>query len=788
MADDLLKDSKEQWQDASDHYREERKRMLEDLEFSNPANPKQWDDEARAERDKAVGGARPCITLDYTNQYIAQVENDARQNKPGIEVSPDDQEASKAAATELEGYIRQIEYASRADIAYARCISHSARCGKGWLRASTKMVNPALNEQEIIILSVADPLSVLFDIDSTEPDGMDGTYAFVESKMTRKAFKREFGDKTDHTSWGDGNADDKTIRIAERFWLDTVRTRYLSLQGPDGTLKQVEVDDEDPRDVVSRETQLLQAKYGPDAQLIVLNDYKLDENQAKWCKLSGSGVLEELDFPSQYIPVIPVYGHELWIDGKRWVCGLTRQLMDGQRLKNFERSSWVEVVGLQPKTPWIVAMESIAGKGMAAQWADANRSNAAFLAYNALDEQGNALPHPQRMNPPNAAPAYAQGSQMAMDDMQASVGMYRSNFGASSNAVSGRAKLADQREGDTAIYHYQDNRARSISHLGRIIVDMIPRVHDTKRTVRSLSQSGAAKMVQINPDAAQAHQESPLGTVINPTKGKYAVRVKTGPAYESLRQESADALNTILSKNPALVPILGPMWARMQDWPEADHVSKLLLAMAPKPIQDIENQDTKIPPEAQAMVASLQAQIQQMQEAGQNLQGQLQQATQALDEKHGQLAIDAQAAEAKTKTDDLNAQVKAGELALKERELGLREREMTLRELEAVNKSDAAPTSATDQATIAINARKVEIDAYNAETQRIKVELEAVAAGQAQALAVAQGLAAQAAAALETPIPEVVAVIGNGTDIGAGLDPTAPIDLTQPAGIDGELQ
>lgn len=707
MADDLLKESKEQWQAASDHYREERKRMLEDLEFSNPADPKQWSDDARAERENAIGGARPCVTLDYTNQYIAQVENDARQNKPGIEVSPDDSEASKPAALALEGYIRQIEYASRADIAYARCISHSARCGKGWLRASTKMVNPALNEQEIVILSVADPLSVLLDDDSTEPDGMDAQWGFVESTVSRKAFKREYGDKVEHTSWGDGVRDDKFIRIAERFYIVTKRARYLSVQDPNGQLKQIPIVDEEPAMVLARENQLLQQQ-APGAQLLVLNDYKLDENQVKWCKLSGSDVLEETDFPSQYIPLIPVYGHELWVDGKRYVCGLTRQLMDGQRLKNFERSSWLEVLALQPKTPWIVPFESIEGPGMKEQWANANRSNAAFLTFNALDSQGRQLPAPQRLSPPNAAPAYAQGSEMAMNDMQASVGMYRSNFGAPSNAVSGRAKMADQREGDTATYHYQDNRARSIAHLGRIIIDMIPRIHDTKRTVRSLSKAGAATMVQINPDAPTAHQEGPLGAVINPNRGKYAVRVKTGPAYESLRQESAEALNTILAKNPALVPILGPMWARMQDWPEADHVATLLLSVAPKPVQDIENENIKVPPEAQGLVSSLQAQIAQMQQAGQQMQGQLQQVQQALLEKQSQTQIDAQSAQSKAKTDQINAAVQAGELQLKERELDLREREMGLREAEAKNKDLVAM--------------------FNAKTTRLKVELDALAA------------------------------------------------------------
>ena len=135
MPESLLTEAKERWEEAGDFYQEERTRMREDMRFSNPAKPEQWDAKARAERETAEGGARPCLTLDHTNQFIAQVVNDARQNKPGIQVSPSDNKATAQAAGVMEGQIRQIEYASRATIAYDRAIDHAARCGRG-IRAS----------------------------------------------------------------------------------------------------------------------------------------------------------------------------------------------------------------------------------------------------------------------------------------------------------------------------------------------------------------------------------------------------------------------------------------------------------------------------------------------------------------------------------------------------------------------------------------------------------------------------------------------------------------------------
>src|SRR3546814_14411179 len=88
--------------------------MLEDLRFSNPACPEQWDDAVKRLREQSEGGARPCLVFDQTNQYIAQVVNDSRQNKPGIKVIPVDSGADIEVAEKLEGIVRHIEYSSRA--------------------------------------------------------------------------------------------------------------------------------------------------------------------------------------------------------------------------------------------------------------------------------------------------------------------------------------------------------------------------------------------------------------------------------------------------------------------------------------------------------------------------------------------------------------------------------------------------------------------------------------------------------------------------------------------------
>ena len=85
MAQDTHQQAVERFDAASEAMREQHERMREDLRFSNPSRPEQWDDDAVALRK-----GRPCLTFDRTNQFISQVVNSGRQNKPAMHCLPAD--------------------------------------------------------------------------------------------------------------------------------------------------------------------------------------------------------------------------------------------------------------------------------------------------------------------------------------------------------------------------------------------------------------------------------------------------------------------------------------------------------------------------------------------------------------------------------------------------------------------------------------------------------------------------------------------------------------------------
>jgi hypothetical protein len=184
------------------------------------------------------------------------------------------------------------------------------------------------------------------------------------------------------------------------------------------------------------------------------------------------------------------------------------------------------------------------------------------------------------------------------------------------NATSGRQERERKMQGDVATFHFVDNLSRSIEHLGRIIVGMIPTVYDTARQVKILGLDGQQGMVEVNPEMeVPAVKRGKKVVAINPSAGTYDVRVKAGPGYTTQREEAAEGITAILQAAPQLTPILAPELARMRDWPNSENIARALVAIAPPEVRDILGGDEEaepIPPQVQQQLAQMQQQAQQM--------------------------------------------------------------------------------------------------------------------------------------------------------------------------------
>jgi hypothetical protein len=349
---------------------------------------------------------------------------------------------------------------------------------------------------------------------------------------------------------------------------------------------------------------------------------KVDRRKVMWIKTNGYEVLQESEWAGKYIPVVRVIGNEFEVDGEIHISGIVRNAKDAQRMYNYWVSQEAEMLALAPKAPFIGYGGQF--EGYEHQWKTANTTNWPYLEVNpdVTDGAGAALPLPQRAAPPLPQTGLIQAKLGASDDIKATTGQYDSALGQTSNERSGRAILARERQADTGTYHYVDNLARAVRYVTRQLVDMIPKIYDTRRVARIIGVDGETDMARIDPMQPEPVRkiEDENGVVIdkiyNPSVGKYDVVVTTGPSYMTKRQEAMDAMGQILQGNPNLWAVAGDLFVKNMDWPGADEMAERLRKTIDPAVLADQDED----PALQAAQQQMQAMGQEMEQMYQMLQ------------------------------------------------------------------------------------------------------------------------------------------------------------------------
>lgn len=561
--DDILAEAKDAFRLAADAEAENRREALDDLRFARLGD--QWPEKVRRERELE---GRPCLTINRLPAFIRQVVNDARQNKPAIAVHPVDSAGDPETAEVFNGLIRHIEQSSDAEVAYDSALDFAVTCGLGYFRINTRYAAGDTFDQDLAIERVANPFSVYGDPEATGADSGDWNTAFVVDSISREAFEArwkgaeaadwasETGDRVEGAGGGD------RVSVAEYWRRERVMRTILALS--DGQVVEEGV-------YAAQKAMFDALGVTPVGQPRAVAGHKVTQRI-----VSGAQVLETVDWAGRFIPIVPVYGEELMIDGRRRLRSLVRDAKDPQRMFNYWRTTSTELVALAPKAPFIGRKGAF--ETDSAKWATANVQSHAYIEYDG--------PEPPMRQGFAGVPAGAlQEALNASDDMKSIMGLYDASLGARSNETSGRAIMARQREGDTSTFHYIDNLTRAIRHAGRILLDLIPKVYGTARVVRVLGPDGAAQSVGVARGGKGGEALKAVGRIYDLGAGKYDLTVRSGPSFTSRRVEAATQMIELIRAYPAAAPLLGDLLARNLDWPGADEIAGRLAALLPPAVK-----------------------------------------------------------------------------------------------------------------------------------------------------------------------------------------------------------
>lgn len=589
---DQLAEMLERYRRASEACAELYELAREDIKFVNKPGC-QWDANLKKRR-----GDRPCYEFPKLQTHNRQVINEMRQSRPQGKVRGVE-ESDTGLAEIMNGLAMNILDVSNADLAHDIAFECAVDGGMGNFRIRTDYADDAGFDQCVYVEPIRNPFAVKYDPAASEIDRRDGLFTFVEEFMPESEFERQFPNADLKNFEGNKECsdwrDDGKIRIAEYWYKEPVKRTLLALSN--GAVVW-----QDEADMAAVEA----------SGLTVAKERVVDSHKVMMRLTNGAEWLKDAqEFPSKYIPIIPVWGQIKNIDGEDYWQGLTRGAKDQQRLHNVHRTAIVEAVAKSPKAPFIAKPKWI--KGFESMWKRANSED-----YPVLFVSDDAEQVPARAAQAEVPVALIQLANMDNEDIKASTGIFDPNA-PQSQEKSGVAIQRRAAQSSTATFNYIDNLARAIRFEYEILIDMIPKVYDTQRVVRVLGQDGGEKWVQLY-QQVQDPETGQTVTLNDISKGKYDVTVTVGPSYATQRMEAATAFGQLVGQIgpsfPPLAELLGYQVIKNLDLPGNDEVAeavrKILVQqglLAPKDGEQPPQQGPNPMQQAQAMTEQAKAQL-----------------------------------------------------------------------------------------------------------------------------------------------------------------------------------
>jgi hypothetical protein len=558
--DDFMGLARKRFASAYEDEKELRTEFVNDLRFASPGGEGQWDPQVKLQREQA---GRPAMAFPRCHTFVQQVANEARQNKPQIKFAPA-LDADKETAEIYEGLARHIQYDSDAQIAYDTAVEYSAGGSFGYYRFLTEYADDDTDDQDLKVVPVLDPLMV-YGILVPTCFHRAPKYAFVTVDIPKEEYKVLYPKtELDSIPWeeaerrGNGWVGSDYVRIAEYWWVTEGKGKRA-------------------------------------------------KPKVKVCKINGFEILpdSETDWAGSSIPIVPVLGKQMIIEGKPKLYSVVRPQKAAQQLINYSKSRIAETLSTSPISPFMVAEGQI--NGYEKQWANLNTQQTPFLTYKVVDNSGREVPPPARQTFEPPIQSLSAFVAQEVDDMKATTGIFDASLGQNGNETSGQAIARRQQQGNLTTMHFMDNLSRSFRQGGDIIAEMIPLIYDSAREIHILGIDEAPKVVQINKEYQDETGQTKMHDM---TKGKYKPIVTVGKAFDSKRMETFDTMQQVLATQPGLLNVIGDIFFANSDLAGADQLAERFKKMLPPQLQD---NPSAVPPEAQAAMAQAHQQVQALQ-------------------------------------------------------------------------------------------------------------------------------------------------------------------------------
>jgi hypothetical protein len=544
----------QQWRTATKRNREAEE---ERLKFY-AGGDLQWREE---ELTKRRNGHRPWITINRCKPAVDQIEGDIRLNPPGPQAHPVGAGADPETADIIEGLIREVEYRSSAMEAYVVAGRGVAASGIAYIEVGTEYSSERGFEQRPVIMPVEDPNMVFYDPNARMLHREDAMWAGKLRTYSKEEYEAAFGKRR-------AVLDPSATRNAAGWIQDAIGVTGQASQitewtgagkGPYYVAEFYLVELEDVKLRLYSDN-IARFEDEPVPKGVLPKEGKEFERKVPRRKIQKYVVdaLEKLDGPEQWlgkrIPLIPVLGQEIWIDGKLYRLSLIAGAIDAQRALNYTATTATELAGLMPKAPWI----GWKGQFDDPRWQTANSEMWAYLEVEptfAVDEGTGAktlLPAPQRNTWETPIQWLLALATYFSDAIKAVTAIYDPSLGMNKGDQSGRALEQLRSESSVGTFSYSDTVHSAVAVVYDELRTLFSVLYDGERVKTIVRPDGQHELATINKEYPEEANGKPR-KANRITEGEYSVRVTSGPNFQTRSQEAVQVLLNFFKAAPAIL-------------------------------------------------------------------------------------------------------------------------------------------------------------------------------------------------------------------------------------------
>ncbi len=534
---------------SHDEYRE-RARVVDDMTFVNVPGA-MWDNGNgnHNRNSNQHRGERPRYEVDKISPIIANICGEQQQNRTTMKIRSMRGAESKPLADNAGGVIRYIEQTSNfkhiKDVAFKEIVTG----GMGGWYISLDYADTDSTDQDITIRALPGAASSLFyDTAAVMPNKEDATWMMVVELMARTEFERRWPDKLqaqlDTRRYGHNVSSSTwyhkdTIRIGDYYTKEPFEKELVQMSNGD-----VYTNDDDFKAVQDE-----LAEVG----ITIVKRRKRTCYKIYHYKVSGNEILEgPHEWPGELIPIVPLFGHSVYIEGTHYFRGIVRPARDSQEIYNYSVSAQVEVAANSPVSPIFMTLEQGNGSGIKEQFANLAVENRPVVYYKG-DPEANGPPS-RTVGPQLPAGIFEQIRQ-SESDIQATAGFFAASQGDAQFDQSGRAVNALQKQTSISTQGFTSSLDGAIEHTGKIILDILPKVVDTARLLTIIGDDGEISEWSVNQQVFDEESQT-IRTINDLSKLKLSVKASTGPSFATQRAESVNSMLKLMALNPD-VSLLG---------------------------------------------------------------------------------------------------------------------------------------------------------------------------------------------------------------------------------------